>query len=134
MQLARDKIVEESLIIFTFTVNIEFCGELLAMKLKFHFLSINSKLEAEVKEVNWVFSIIETFSSTFDHLMFALLVSLLILTKSELDEIEGIGPAKKQALLRRFGSVENIKKASLEEIMQVKGINEELAKKILSIF
>jgi len=55
-------------------------------------------------------------------------------TKSELDEIDGIGPAKKQALLKMFGSVENIKKASIQELMQVKGINEELAKKILSIF
>lgn len=55
-------------------------------------------------------------------------------TKSELDEIDGIGPAKKQALLKKFGSVENIKKASIQELMQVKGINEELAKKILSIF
>ncbi len=52
-------------------------------------------------------------------------------TKSELDEIDGIGPAKKQALLKKFGSVENIKKASIQELMQVKGINEELAKKIV---
>ena len=52
-------------------------------------------------------------------------------TKSELDEIDGIGPAKKQALLKMFGSVENIKKASIQELMQVKGINEELAKKIV---
>lgn len=52
-------------------------------------------------------------------------------TKSELDEIDGIGPAKKQALLKMFGSVENIKKASIQELTQVKGINEELAKKIV---
>ena len=54
-------------------------------------------------------------------------------TKSELDEIQGIGPAKKQALLKEFGSVEKIKKATIHELMQVKGINEDLAKKILSI-
>jgi len=54
-------------------------------------------------------------------------------TKSELDDIKGIGPAKKKELLKKFGSVENIKNASLEEIMQVKGINEELAKKILLV-
>ncbi|MBR3002392.1 MAG: excinuclease ABC subunit UvrC [Clostridia bacterium] len=52
-------------------------------------------------------------------------------TKSDLDEIEGIGPAKKQALLKKFGSVENIKKASIQELSEVKGINEELARKIL---
>ena len=54
-------------------------------------------------------------------------------TKSELDEIEGIGPAKKQVLLKKFGSVEKIKQASLEELMEVKGINKELAEKILKI-
>ena len=52
------------------------------------------------------------------------------ITKSELDQIEGIGPAKKNALLKHFGSVAKIKKASVEELMQVKGINEELAKKL----
>ena len=52
-------------------------------------------------------------------------------TKSELDDIEGIGPSKKQALLKKFGSVEKIKQASIQELTEVKGINEELAKKIL---
>lgn len=54
-------------------------------------------------------------------------------TKSELDDIEGIGPAKKQALLKKFGSVEKIKQATLDELLQIKGINEELAKKILKL-
>ena len=52
-------------------------------------------------------------------------------TKSELDDIEGIGPSKKQALLKKYGSVEKIKQASIHELTEVKGINEELAKKIL---
>ncbi len=52
------------------------------------------------------------------------------LTSSELDEIEGIGEAKKKELLRVFGSVEKIKCADVEEIMKVKGISKELAEKI----
>ena len=52
------------------------------------------------------------------------------ITKSGLDEIKGIGPKKKQELLRKFGSVEAIKKASLQEILEIKGINKELAHKI----
>ena len=52
------------------------------------------------------------------------------LSHSELDEIKGIGEAKKKALLKEFGSVEKIKNASIEEICKVKGINKELAKKI----
>ena len=55
------------------------------------------------------------------------------LTKSELDNIKGIGEMKKKALLKKFGSVENIKKASIEELMEVKGINRELAEDILKI-
>ena len=50
--------------------------------------------------------------------------------KSELDDIPGIGKVKKQELLRKFGSVDGIRKASEEELMKVKGINEELAKTI----
>ena len=52
------------------------------------------------------------------------------ITKSELDNITGIGKVKKQELLKKFGSVENIRKASVDEIRSVKGITEELAKKI----
>ena len=52
------------------------------------------------------------------------------ITKSELDAISGIGPAKKKALLKYFGSVAKIKEAQIEELTKVSGINEELAKKI----
>ena len=51
-------------------------------------------------------------------------------TKSLLDEIKGIGNKKKQELLKQFGSIEGIKKASLEELTKIKGINEELARNI----
>ena len=54
------------------------------------------------------------------------------ITHSELDEIEGIGPAKKKLLLQTFGSVEKIKQASSEELTKVKGINRQLAEKILA--
>ena len=50
--------------------------------------------------------------------------------KSDLDNIKGIGEAKKKALLKKFGSVEKIKNASVDELIEVKGINRELAKKI----
>lgn len=53
------------------------------------------------------------------------------ITKSELDEITGIGEVKKKALLKHFGSVEKIKKATLEELMQVKGITRKIADEIM---
>ncbi len=52
------------------------------------------------------------------------------MTESALDKISGIGEAKRNLLLKRFKTVSNIKKASEEEIMTVKGINKELAIKI----
>lgn len=52
------------------------------------------------------------------------------ITKSALDEIEGIGEIKKNALLKRFGSTKNIAEADIDELQKVKGINAELAKKI----
>lgn len=52
-------------------------------------------------------------------------------TKSELDIIKGIGPAKKQALLKQFGSVNKIKESSIEELMKVKGITKDIATKLL---
>lgn len=51
--------------------------------------------------------------------------------KSELDEIKGIGEKKRQELLKKFGNIENIKKASIEELTSIKGINEKIAKEIL---
>ena len=53
------------------------------------------------------------------------------LTSSELDEIDGIGEAKKKELLRVFGSVEKIKSVDTKELMKVRGISEDLAERIL---
>lgn len=52
------------------------------------------------------------------------------MSKSVLDSIDGIGEVKKKLLLKKFGSIEEIKKATIEEITQIKGINNELAEKI----
>lgn len=52
------------------------------------------------------------------------------MSKSKLDEIQGIGPKKKELLLKNFGSIEKIKNARIEELTKIKGINEDIAKKI----
>jgi excinuclease ABC subunit C len=49
---------------------------------------------------------------------------------SALDDIPGIGPKRKKALLKKFGSIEAIKEASLEELSQTKGITSALAQKV----
>ncbi|MBT4332695.1 MAG: excinuclease ABC subunit UvrC [Candidatus Cloacimonetes bacterium] len=51
--------------------------------------------------------------------------------KSELDSISGVGEQTKFSLLKKFGSVENIGKASMIELMSVRGIGERSAKIIL---
>lgn len=55
------------------------------------------------------------------------------LSKSELDNIPGIGEKKKIELLKTFGSVSKIKQANLEELMKIKGINENLARTIQEV-
>ncbi len=51
-----------------------------------------------------------------------------------LQEIPGIGPARKRALLRHFGTVKAIERASLPDLSQVPGINAETARKIYEFF
>ena len=53
------------------------------------------------------------------------------ITKSALDDIKGIGETKKKDLLKQFGSIEKIKNAKIEELTEIKGINENLAKSII---
>ena len=52
------------------------------------------------------------------------------ITKSALDDIKGVGTMKKAMLLKKFGSIENIANADIDEITKIKGINEELAMRI----
>ena len=49
---------------------------------------------------------------------------------SELDAVEGIGPARRRALLRHFGSVKRVREGSLEEVAAVEGIGPKLAVQI----
>ncbi len=50
---------------------------------------------------------------------------------SVLDEIEGIGPKRKKALIKHFGSVKNIKQAQIDDLTAVEGITPALARKII---
>lgn len=53
---------------------------------------------------------------------------------SELDSIEGIGPKRKKALINHFGSLKNIKQASIKDLEAVEGISPGLAIKIYEYF
>ncbi|AQS85579.1 MAG: excinuclease ABC subunit UvrC [Acetobacter aceti] len=54
--------------------------------------------------------------------------------KSELDEIQGIGPTRKRALLNHFGSARGVSQAGLAELEAVSGVNRETARAIYGHF
>jgi excinuclease ABC subunit C len=56
------------------------------------------------------------------------------IAKNPLDEIGGIGPSRKRALLDRFGSARGVARAALAELEEVDGVSKELAKRIYDYF
>ena len=51
-----------------------------------------------------------------------------------MQEISGIGPGRKRALLHHFGTLKAIERASLADLAKVPGINAETARKIYDFF
>lgn len=54
--------------------------------------------------------------------------------KNPLDEIEGIGPTRKKALLHAFGSAKGVSRASVEDLAKIDGINMAIAERIHAFF
>ncbi len=54
--------------------------------------------------------------------------------KSVLDEIPGVGPARRKALMRHFKSIEDIRAASMEDLLQVPELNRRAAEDIYRFF
>ena len=86
----------------------------------------------ELKISNILFNLITTFQDSVHDTAIGYHKKLREreLTKSALDEISGIGKVRKNALLKKFSSVKKIAEADISEICEIKGINEELARKI----
>ena len=55
-------------------------------------------------------------------------------THSTLEDIPGIGARRRQLLLQKFGGLQGVKKAGVEELMQIRGINRETAQAIYDTF
>lgn len=56
------------------------------------------------------------------------------LVKNPLDEIPGIGPTRKRALLHHFGTVKAIQRAALEDLMKAPGVNAATARAVFDFF
>ena len=54
--------------------------------------------------------------------------------RSVLDEIKGVGPARRKALMRHFDSLSEIKNASVEQLLEIPEINESCAQEIYGFF
>ena len=54
--------------------------------------------------------------------------------RSVLDDIPGVGPARRKALMRHFKSLEEIRQASVEELMEIPEMNERTAREIVAFF
>ena len=52
------------------------------------------------------------------------------MVESNLEKIPGIGPARRAALLKQFGSIDDLKKASLDDLAKIPGINRKIAEAI----
>jgi excinuclease ABC subunit C len=55
-------------------------------------------------------------------------------TESSLEGIPGIGPKRRQQLLRQFGGMREVARAGVEDLLKVKGISRELAQQIYAVF
>jgi excinuclease ABC subunit C len=58
----------------------------------------------------------------------------LDIKKNPLDEIEGVGPGRKRALLHAFGSAKGVSRASVADLVKVEGVNQALAERIYGFF
>ena len=56
------------------------------------------------------------------------------LLKSDLESIEGIGPEKKKNLIRQFGGIQEVQRASIEDLLTIAGINKALAQRIYNFY
>ncbi len=54
--------------------------------------------------------------------------------RSVLDDIPGVGPARRKALMRHFKSLEEIRQATVEELMEIPKMNERTAEEIVTFF
>ncbi|MBN1325055.1 MAG: excinuclease ABC subunit UvrC [Alphaproteobacteria bacterium] len=101
-----------------------------------HFIIPNGKTERNIPKDSKLFLLLRAvrdeahrFAISFHRAQYA-----KTMTASKLDDIEGIGPTRKRALLNHFGSVRQIADAELNALIHVPGLGKSAAEKIYSYF
>lgn len=101
-----------------------------------HFIMPDGSIDRELPKDSPLFLLLRAvrdeahrFAITFHRTQYA-----KKLTASRLDEIEGIGPSRKRALLHHFGSVREIADADMNALMKVPNLGKSAAQKIHSYF
>ena len=56
------------------------------------------------------------------------------ISSSSLDDIAGIGKKRKIGLLKEFGTIDNIKKASISDLAKIKGMNQKTAENVYNYY
>ncbi|NBB16587.1 excinuclease ABC subunit C, partial [Caulobacter sp. SLTY] len=56
------------------------------------------------------------------------------MVKNPLDEIEGVGPGRKKALLHAFGSARGVSRATVDDLAKVEGVSAQLAQRVYDFF
>ena len=62
------------------------------------------------------------------------LEAIYLVARKPMDNIEGIGPAKRKILLQTFGTIKRVSEANVKELSEVKGISETDARNIYAYF
>ena len=126
----KEKYKKENLEFDTSILNIPIYG--MVKNDKHQTRALMNKEREELELTNELFNLITTFQDAVHDTAIGYHKKLREkeTTKSALDEISGIGEVKKKALLKKFGSIKKIANAEIEELTKIKGINENLAKKI----
>lgn len=116
-------------------ISIPVCGMVKDDKHRTRGLIYNSS-EVEMTKSSMAFRLISSIQEEAHRFAISYHKSLRSKTtvKSALDDIPGIGPARRRSLLKHFGSLKNIKKASMEELEAVQGMNKKVAEVVYYFF
>jgi excinuclease ABC subunit C len=122
-------------VLYNYGVDIPVCGMVKDDKHTTRGLIYNNK-EFEIKKNSKVYRLISSIQNEAHRFAITYHKNLRSKNafKSELDDIPGIGEKRKLNLLKKFKSVEKIKEATYEELLETEGMNKKVAEEVVRFF